>query len=578
MLRLLCRCLGACGVILAVLVWAAPAAADVSDYGGYYKSFPDFVTTRGLGMRIERLYNSYALSSGIFGYGWGSDYEVKFEVLDDGSVEVHEYGSGADNIFKPTDPAQIRPLDSIIDEITAAAEKVGRFGSESERDAYRTWLVANHLEEWQRFRDLGLVTPKRPGIGQTFISIRFSSQLITRVPEGYQLQDGDTFKLFDFSGRVLQIWNTNHDSISLRYDSRGQLSEIDDNFGNRFLFTFNDAGYVASVTDSNNRTERYAYDGKLMVRSIDPDGKVTAYGYDYGNRMDEIAYPDKTLENIEYAYNRDIGAYTVSSVKDRDGSSTVYTYTNDGADHYSIAWVKNDSTGKKVASQKKEYYYAYDASHFRHLSREIVTIDDKTTDTTYNLADEAITITTNGVTAQLSYDSLGHVIKKQTPLETDQYDYDNVIGKVITYTQTVLPDPAKTPAADAPKTAAGDAPKAGPTVSHSKYEYDPKGTLLRATDNGGDVFSYTWDESGRLASVVDSNGDSLRLSYNALSRPGTIVMEHAGTAIGTMQLTWTPDGTYKSATTDTGDAAQKQILAFFNRAFNLVQPAGIYFW
>jgi len=179
------------------LAWATPVAATVSDYGGYYESFPaDFATLRGLGLKIERLYNSFSSTNGIFGEGWGSDFEVRLEVRDDGSVDVHEYGSAAENIFKPTDPKQLRPLDAVVDEIVAAAEKVGQFGSDAELQSYRRWLVANHVDEWRRFRDLGLVAAKHLGVGATFYSDRFSSELITRVPEGYQLQAGATFQVF----------------------------------------------------------------------------------------------------------------------------------------------------------------------------------------------------------------------------------------------------------------------------------------------------------------------------------------------------------------------------------------------
>src|SRR5438270_13920159 len=85
-----------------ILTLAAPAMANVSiKNGNFFIGYTDIVYPGGFEPKVERVYNSKSPYRGIFGYGWGSEYEVRLSVMADGSVVVHEYGGGADNRFSP---------------------------------------------------------------------------------------------------------------------------------------------------------------------------------------------------------------------------------------------------------------------------------------------------------------------------------------------------------------------------------------------------------------------------------------------------------------------------------------------
>src|SRR5262245_50241964 len=87
---------------LLALLAAAPALANVSiKNGNFFIGYTDIIYPGGFEPKIERVYNSKSPFKGMFGWGWGNEFEVRLSVSADGSVVVHEYGGGAENRFNP---------------------------------------------------------------------------------------------------------------------------------------------------------------------------------------------------------------------------------------------------------------------------------------------------------------------------------------------------------------------------------------------------------------------------------------------------------------------------------------------
>ncbi|MBT5715779.1 MAG: hypothetical protein HOI70_02590, partial [Opitutae bacterium] len=101
---------------LLVLILPLSAIAGVSlKNGNFYISYTDIlVPGGGHDLKTVRTYNSRATEIGWFGFGWGSDYETYITVSADGSVVVHENGSGALTRFTPKEAV----------DPTAAANKI----------------------------------------------------------------------------------------------------------------------------------------------------------------------------------------------------------------------------------------------------------------------------------------------------------------------------------------------------------------------------------------------------------------------------------------------------------------------
>src|SRR5688572_19137729 len=111
---------------IAALLFPVGAWANVSiKNGNFFIGYTDIVYPGGFEPKIERVYNSKSPFKGMFGWGWGNEYEVRLRVSADGSVVVHEYGGGAENRFNPR-AFDAKELDAAVAMITEAARQQGR--------------------------------------------------------------------------------------------------------------------------------------------------------------------------------------------------------------------------------------------------------------------------------------------------------------------------------------------------------------------------------------------------------------------------------------------------------------------
>src|SRR3954447_24486873 len=123
--------------IVGLLLLAAPALANVSvKNGNFFIGYTDIIYQGGFEPKLERVYNSKTPFKGMFGWGWGNEYEVFLSVSADGSVVVHEYGGGAENRFSPV-AFNGAELDKAVASIAATAEKIGAVGSKDQLVGYK---------------------------------------------------------------------------------------------------------------------------------------------------------------------------------------------------------------------------------------------------------------------------------------------------------------------------------------------------------------------------------------------------------------------------------------------------------
>ena len=88
---------------IAIIVFAPTIFAGVNLKNlNFYVSYTDMIIIDGSqDIDIERTYNSKSIYSGLFGFGWGSDYETYLAFSPDGRIIVHENGGGALTAFNP---------------------------------------------------------------------------------------------------------------------------------------------------------------------------------------------------------------------------------------------------------------------------------------------------------------------------------------------------------------------------------------------------------------------------------------------------------------------------------------------
>jgi YD repeat-containing protein len=531
--------------VAAIVAWAAgPALAVVTlSNGNFNTEFTDVAAPGALGMKIDRVYNSKADFTGMFGSRWSVQYEEYLQIEDDGSIVVHEYGGGFANRFAPV-TAKPRSLNAICDELTTAAEKLGLFASTKEKEAYRAWVVDHHESEFEKFWELGLVKTPYLGIGQEFRSRRFGNEVLSSVPEGYQRStDAGTFEEFNLKGKLVRVWDANHNFIALRYNAKGQLATMEDSGGNRFVFTFNDQNHVASIAWGTH-VAHYEYKGSYLAKSVSSDGHTNLYQYEtqYPYYLTQIHYSDGTDQKIAYYALEDEA--TVKDITERDGSRTSYQYDRSIDDRYAVTVTSTDSD-KKIVVNKYEYYYGHTPSGDLYNSRMVQSLNGDVTDSTYNQDHEPMSITKNGVTTRFAYDDFGHVTLKQTATETTKLTYDPTIGKVTSVT-----------------TIAGD------KTSVVSFVYDAKGNIVEATDPAGHDVALTYDDNGHIATMTEKTTGTMRLVWDRDSRLVKVVVD----GVGSLDVVYKENGDFEKETSDDGNTVLQKIDAMYGAMIRMIKP------
>ncbi len=538
---------------------AASAQAEVSlKNGNFFTGSKDITYPGGFEPKIERVYNSKTSFKGIFGYGWGNEYEVYMTVEADGSVTVREYGGGAENRFSPVS-FNAQELDRAVEMISSAAQKAGIIGSPSYMATYKKKLKGDasfRNAEWEKFRSQGKVAARQLPEGTQLHSNRFSYQYITRVKGGYiRSFDNGRIERFNEEGKLARISDKNNNFIDLIYGNDGHIQKLTDNFNRKMFFTFNTQGLLEKIQGESNKEADYKYNslGEL-VWAKDTDGNVYTYKYDIEKRhnMTEIGYPDKTT--MQLAYYPRAQFENVKSVKDRDGTMTFYKYDIDPSDrgHYTVSVDVKNSDGKPISGSKYEYMNKHKSDGEEWTYKMVTTIDGDRTETTYNeCCGLPLMIKRGAEETAFEYDTKGHVTKKITPNDVTELSYDPKVSKV-----TQVKRYSKTNKKD---------------VTWSTFQYDDKGNLLFAKNSEGRGVKLFYDVNGRIKSMVDQSRRRIDFKYNENSKP----IEITDPSLGTITVSYTNSGEIKKVDSSAGRKIALQVTSAFQNLLDIIRPAGV---
>lgn len=540
----------------AVLTSGAMANVSLKN-GNFFIGYTDLTHSGGIEPKVERVYNSKSSHDGIFGFGWGSDYEVYLKISADGSVVVHENGGGSQNRFTPPSISTAEVDKAVADMMTAKNKTGGGMSgalAETEKSRLRTDARYRN-DEWERLFDKGLVKARQISEGATLKSNKFSFQVITKTKEGYVRRfDNGQVQTFDESGHLARLADKNGNFLSLSYDKAGHLSFIQDNLNRRIGFAFNNQGKVEKVLGENNKSCVYKYANSELVYSKDSDGNVYEYKYSTNGRHNlvEIKYTDATT--LQVGYNEVNQNETVKWVKDRDGSLTEYGYGGDspGGMNFSTTVATKGPDGKEVSKSKYEYWEKAKVDGERYTYKLSTDIDGDKTETIYNeCCGLPLEIARNGDKTSFEYDVKGHVTKKMTPTEVTQLEYDaksSKVSKVMKY----------------PKTG-----KAKP--QWAQYSYDDKGNLITANNSEGKKVKIVYDHQGRIKALIDQDKRQLQFAYNEASRP----VEISDPAVGKIQVQYTNSGDIKKVDSSGGRKIALQVTSAFQNLLDIIRPAGV---
>lgn len=546
-------------VLFAACLISGSAVANVSiRNGNFFIGYTDILYPGGYEPKIERVYNSKSPFNGVFGWGWGSDYEAYMTVEADGSVLVSESGGGAENRFSPVGVTG-KDLEAAVDMIAEAARKAGALGSGAQLENYKKQLRGNadfRNDEWSKWKAQGKVAARKLAVGTKLVSNRFAYQWITVTANGY-VRTSDTGKVetFDANGRMLKVQDKNGNFVNLSYNKDGKVEKIQDNLNRKMYLSYNRMGKVEKINAESNKTAEYRYNdlGELTY-SKDTDGNTYTFKYssDKRHNLVEIGYSDKTTMKIGY-YGRD-QFENVKSVKDRDGTLTDYTYDKVAGEKNSLKVGVNVKTseGKSVSLSVYEYVFRTKSNGEEWTYRMVSTLDGNRTETTYNeCCGLPIFIKRGNEETAFNYDTKGRVTKKVTPNEVTELAYDPKVGKV----NRVV----RYPKANKKK------------VEWSTFQYDTRGNLMVAKNSSGAGVNLFYDNLGRIKTMMDQNKKQITFKYNENSKP----IEITDPGMGSITVAYANNGEVKKVDSSGGRKIALAVTSAFQNLLEIIRPAGV---
>lgn len=136
----------------------------------------------------------------------------------------------------------------------------------------------------------------------------------------------------DSQGRLIYEQTAGIEPATYVYDSRGRIILVTQGSGanqRSATFAYNDAGYLASITDPLSRTVRFGYDlaGRVTTQTM-PDGRTINYAYDPNGNFTSLTPPGRPAHTFTYTPIDQQVTYTPPDVGS-GATATGYTYNPD---------------------------------------------------------------------------------------------------------------------------------------------------------------------------------------------------------------------------------------------------------
>lgn len=562
--------------------------------GNYFTGFTDLELHGAVdkSVRVSRSYNSRAQFLGMFGYGWGNDFDAFLLQSADGSVVIQESGGGEKARFeRPGFNAQ--ELEFLIRRVVEARAAKSSSDPHFSRAHYQSRLMNDASFRDEQARELNQTRDLPLG---TVLYSRRSKQKVTRLATGYVRETDDGSKeYFEHKGtafdqgvdartmrklknvyKITKIESTNPKrTITLTYDpSTGNLLKVSTSIGEYFQFEYGGLGVVSGVKDNSGQSASYEYcasvaysaehrcqQGDLTLTKDAADG-VYRYAYDNLHNLIEILGPDQSKETIEYWSVASAGAGGVRTVT-RDGLKWEYDYWMDPASaelHYRTTVLTTYASGN-MARATYEYWNKRRQDGSTYRSRLVSRVDGQETETIYNeCCGQPEKITSGSSVIEYEYEAdTGLVKEKRAQDEIVSWSYsDKFRGKITRH--AILNRATRK------------------LLSQTSFEYDGDGRLSVARSSSGRGVSLNYDADGRINELVDENRNRLRFEYGAGGKPIRISLE----GVGTIEMSYDAKGNIKDVQTVKSGSPTREdraiavkVAGMFQFLLELLKPAGI---
>jgi YD repeat-containing protein len=512
--------------------------------GNFYISYTDIIVPGGgQDLEVVRTYNSKATEKGWFGFGWGSDYETFLNVSADGSVVIHENGSGAMTRFTPkesvdADSAVKRIIDAmrkrttVTDKVAEELSKKLKGNAELRQDYARKFQVSAELAD-----------------GTVLYSNNHGMQQVQKVKTGFKrvYNDGKE-EWFNDAGRLSKVKDKTGYEVAFQYDGN-ILKSIKDSQAKQLFFDWYPDGKVKSIWSAGDVKASYKYKGDDLVESTDVAGNVYKFEYDTSHNMKAVVYADGGKMTIDYTPRTQF----VEKVTSRNGEATSYKYDSNPKNpdfHYWTEVTKSGADGKP-STNRYEYEIKTKPDGAQYTYRVLTDINGISTETVYSeCCSLPLKITRGKHITTFEYNAKGLLTKKtSTKGDFVELAYDDKINKI---TRVVNNE------------------------GWTNFTYDNRGNLTKAVNDKGKSVLLVYDLKGRIQRMIDhekqtNKSRKLDFKYNAQGKPVEIAME----SIGTINVAYDNYGEIKKVESKAGHKMALQVTQAFQSLLSIVKPAGV---
>lgn len=366
----------------------------------------------------------------------------------------------------------------------------------------------------------------------------YSRATLTATDNGFVFvgEDGLTYT-FNQDGYLISITDKNSNTVAIAVDTNGKIQKVTDSVGREYNYTYGENGLLSKITDCIGRTVNYAYDSSNRLSSVTGVlGTVTEqYEYNSNNKLIKIsdAFGNR-ISGISYEDNSGI----VSSVTDSEAVTTDYVY-NDAFN--SVSLLQDDVVIEEYVYNRYNYLTSSNTEDGLQQNLYCNAYGDvaicKNTDGSkvqygYDKNGNPVKITTVSedeiVTEKNKYDSNNNLLSTVTENETTVYTYDSM-GNTLSVTKT---DEENTESTDYTYTDNGLVHSSTTDNVTTTYSYDNNGYLSGETDTDGTSKTYSYNAVGWLECEVGAettanykynlNGDTLRETKNNVVTSRTV--------------------------------------------------------
>ncbi len=560
--------------ILRILTFfaAIPAFAIVDmKSANFSESWTDLIVPGvGYDLRVNRTYNSRSLFTGLFGFGWCSDYETKIEITPESNLKLTECGGGMEIVYTPKNfnPQKIEgTIKAIITEVKRRRPDLKQdyvAGLEKE-------LKTNDFMREEFSRRMNIKGKIDNDV--TYLANGKEAENITLKGGSYKrtLTDG-TYQMFDMAtGRMTHMYDKNQNYLKLQW--KGDLLEsVADNLGRKITFRYNASSKkVSEIVGPNGLKATYVTKGDDLAEVTDAKNKKYKYSYDDVHNLTRIDLPDGGYKALTYNKDKD----WVMSFRNPKGCIETYDYQMSKEDPKNHFWSNvQKKCGEKITNQSKyEFFHRMrpDGTGV-FLYRVRSEVNSAVTDITYHETfGKPISIVRDDTKTDYTYFENGFVKTKREPGRAMAFEYKNSCNKISQltvqlYEESTLSGEAK----GGRKTAQAKSEKLLKTV-RTKFTYEPqKCNLVVADTSEGQSVKLQYDAQGRISQIEDQAKKLVKIRYESKFGKPAIVTRPG---LGTINVTYKPDGEIAKVESKEGTNVAVQVASIFNNLLDIIAPA-----